>query len=81
MLYAKLPVFMSAVAASCGFAYTCTIEDAAGLADLLNQLQTSNGPLCAVVQVSASPVSRSLPILDGAELKNRFRRELNLDPL
>ena len=74
-------VDLSAVAASCGFAYTCTVEDAAGLADLLHQLQTGNGPLCAVVQVSAAPVPRSLPILDGAELKNRFRRAISLDPL
>ena len=74
-------VDLSAVAASCGFAYTYTVKDAAGLADLLYQLQTGNGPLCAVVQVSAAPVPRSLPILDGAELKNRFRRALNLDPL
>ena len=74
-------VDLSAVAASCGFAYTCTVKDAAGLADLLYQLQTGNGPLCAVVQVSAAPVPRSLPILDGAELKNRFRRVLSLDPL
>ncbi len=74
-------VDLSAVAASCGFAKAYNIEDTAGLADFLHQLQTGTGPFCAVVQVSAEPVSRSLPILDGAELKNRFRRALNLDPL
>ena len=74
-------VDLSAVAASCGFAYTCTVKDAAELADLFYQLQTGNGPLCAVVRVSAAPMPRSLPILDGAERKNRFRRALSLEPL
>ena len=74
-------VDLSSVAASCGFAHTYTVEDAAGLTDLLQQLQTVTGPLCAVVRVSAAPMPRSLPILDGAELKNRFRRALNLNPL
>ena len=49
-------VDLSAVAASCGFAYTCTVKDAAGLADLLYQLQTGNGPLCAcLLYTSPSP--------------------------
>ena len=74
-------VDLSAVAASCGFAHTCTVDDLAGLADLLHQLQRSTGPLCAVVRISAEPMPRSLPILDGAELKNRFRRALNLGPI
>ena len=74
-------VDLSAVAASCGFAYTCSVEDAAGLADLIHHMRTGNGPLCAVVKVSVTLVPRSLPILDGAELKNRFRRALSLDPL
>ena len=74
-------VDLSAVAASCGFAQTCSIEDETGLADLLHQLQTGVGPFCAVVRVSPEPVARSLPMLDGTELKNRFRRALNLDPL
>ena len=30
-------------------------------------------------QITATPVNRSLPILDGVELKNRFRRELQLN--
>ena len=72
---------LSAVATSCGFVQACLVEDATGLVDLLHKLRTGNGPSCAVVRVSADPVPRSLPILDGAELKNRLRRHLNLDPL
>ncbi len=74
-------VDLSAVAASCSFEHACSVEDANGLADLLQKLKTGVSPLCAVVRVSPEPVPRSLPILDGAELKNRFRRHLNLDPL
>ena len=74
-------VDLSGVAASCGFRETFTIEDETGLTNLLQQLLKDEGPLCAVVRVNAESAPRSLPILDGTELKNRFRRTLNLNPL
>ena len=55
--------------------------DEAGLAMLLSALDDSERCLFAALKVSANPVERSLPILDGVELKNRFHLELGLNPL
>lgn len=72
---------LAAVASACGIKTTLCVEDEAGLAMMLSALDDSEGCLFAALKVSANPVERSLPVLDGVELKNRFRRELGLNPL
>lgn len=70
-----------AVASACGIDTTLRVGDEAGLATLLSALVNHQGCLFAALQISTDPVDRSLPILDGVELKNRFRRELGFNPL
>ena len=70
-----------AVATACGIDTTLHVDDEASLETLLSELANHEGCLFAKLQISANPVKRSLPILDGVELKNRFRRELQLNPV
>ena len=72
---------MVSVASACGIGSSMSVTDEAGLAALLSALDSQQGSLFAAIQISTAPVERSLPILDGVELKNRFRRELGLNPL
>lgn len=72
---------LAAVSSACGIKTTLCVEDEAGLTMMLSALDDSEGCLFAALKVSANPVERSLPVLDGVELKNRFRRELGLNPL
>jgi len=72
---------LAAVSSACGIKTTLCVEDEAGLVMMLSALDDSEGCLFVALKVSANPVERSLPVLDGVELKNRFRRELGLNPL
>ncbi len=69
------------VAQSCGFAQTIQVSDENGLESLLELLPVTKGCLFACVKVASQSPERSLPVLDGVELKNRFRRTLSLAPL
>ena len=70
-----------AVASACGISNTLGVSDDAGVSRLLAELDNQTGCLFAAISINTDAVERSLPILDGVELKNRFRRELNLSPL
>ena len=69
------------VAQSCGFAQTMQVSDKNDLESLLELLPVTKGCLLACVKVASQSPARSLPVLDGVELKNRFRRTLSLAPL
>jgi thiamine pyrophosphate-dependent acetolactate synthase large subunit-like protein len=69
------------VATACGIARAMSVTDETGFAALLSALDAQQESLFAAIKISTNSVDRSLPILDGVELKNRFRRELGLSPL
>jgi len=72
---------LSAVASACGIGTSMSVTDEAGLTTLLSALDSQQESLFATIRISTESVERSLPILDGVELKNRFRRERGLSPL
>ena len=46
--------------------------------NLLNYLPPKNGPIFGNINIEPQNPPRSLPILDGVELKNRFRKSIGL---
>ena len=73
-------VDLKIIAQGSKFKHSYSITNQSDLQDLLNILPSSEGPLFVNVKVDNENLKRSLPILDGVELKNRFRRSLGLDP-
>ena len=73
-------VDLKIIAQGSKFKHSYTITNHSDLQDLLNILPPSEGPLFVNVKVDNESLKRSLPILDGVELKNRFRRSLGLEP-
>ena len=43
--------------------------------------EVKKGPIFANIKIESTNPPRNLPILDGVEIKNRFRRSLGFDPL
>ena len=73
-------VDLKIIAQGSKFKHSYSITNQSDLQDLLNILPSSEGPLFVNVKVDNENLKRSLPILDGVELKNRFRRSLGLEP-
>ena len=72
---------LAAVAESCGFAETTTVDDETGLNSLITQRSRErSGPTLAVIKVEANSPPRSLPPRDAVFIKNRFRGHLGLSP-
>jgi len=59
--------------------FLITCQDDFG--NFISFLPPSEGPIFANIKIEPKNPPRSLPILDGVELKNRFRRSLGFDPL
>jgi thiamine pyrophosphate-dependent acetolactate synthase large subunit-like protein len=79
--HTALGVNMSAVAAACGFRWSGDIDSMAGLGVIREQLARFEGPSLAKVTIEASEPPRALPLRDGVEMKNRFRRALGLQTM
>ena len=73
-------VDLAKIAAASGFKRAETIETDQELERFLQLFQDASGPSFAAIKVEQEAPPRSLPILDGVELKNRFRRTFNLFP-
>ena len=69
-----------AVAKACGFATCLDVQDEARLADLHGRLKVFNETLFARVVIDPAEPPRVLPLRDGAEIKQRFRAALGLNP-
>ncbi len=70
---------LAAVAASCGFAETATVDDLAGVEALQDRLhRAADGPRFYVLRVKPENPPRSLPPRDAVHLKNRFRACLGI---
>lgn len=67
---------LAAVAAACGWAATCIVEDTSGLELLRPRLRQEL--LFAVVRIAPAEPPRFLPPRDGALLQHRFRAALGI---
>lgn len=76
-----LGVDLVGMARAAQFAWAEEVRDHAALAQLQGRLRGRNGPGFASVVIAADEEPRVLPPRDGVELKNRFRRELGLEPI
>ncbi|MEK9777333.1 MAG: thiamine pyrophosphate-dependent enzyme, partial [Quisquiliibacterium sp.] len=71
-------VDLSAVAAACQFRWTSTVDTMAGVAAVRDRIKRFEGPGLATIRIEAGETPRALPLRDGVEMKNRFRRSLGL---
>ncbi len=69
-------VDLAALAAAAGMPVTRTVTERAGLDEAVALAQGAAGPVFVVVKVSDEKAPLVLPLRDGVELKNRFRRAL-----
>jgi thiamine pyrophosphate-dependent acetolactate synthase large subunit-like protein len=67
-------VDLVAAARACGIGNTINIKDMAGVEQFGAGLADFSGPLFARVDIGLAAEKRVLPLRDGVELKNRFRR-------
>lgn len=79
--HTSLGTDLAAVAAACGFAWTATAEDEAGVRAAAPRLGAGAGPGLLRIVVSSEPLPKTLPARDGAYLKARFRSHLGLGPI
>ncbi len=78
--HTNLGVDLTKIAQASGFKTAETIETARELEGFLKHFPSFLGPTFAAIKVEQENLPRSLPILDGVELKNRFRKTFNLLP-
>ena len=69
------------IAKASNFKHSFSVNSNHDLNNLIDYLPPIDGPIFANIKVEPQLPPRSLPILDGVELKNRFRKNLNLNPL
>ena len=69
-------VDLAALAAAAGMPVTRTVTERAGLEEAVALAQGAAGPVFVVFKVSDEKAPLVLPLRDGVELKNRFRRAL-----
>jgi len=72
---------LAAVAKACGIGNAFGVDDMAGVDRVAEAVLAREGACFAQVIVKADDLPRALPSRDGVHLKNRFRKELGLDPL
>ena len=68
------------VADSCGFAWSGTVHDMAGIEAVAARLASPAGPGLVRVRIGAEPTPKALPARDGAYLATRFRAQLGIAP-
>ena len=73
-------VDLKIIAEGSKFKHSLTITNHSDMQVLFKLLPPSEGPLFVNIKVDNENLNRSLPILDGVELKNRFRRSLGFEP-
>jgi len=69
------------IAKASNFKHSYLISCQEDLDHFISVLPPSDGPIFANIKIESKNPPRSLPILDGVEIKNRFRRSLGFDPL
>lgn len=83
--HTQFGVDLPGIASASGLPVTMSVTNEAELDKLIEaitaQQQGKSGAIFASVKVAPESPERSLPIVDGVEIKNRFRRTLGLQPL
>lgn len=79
--HTSLGTDLAAVARACGIGNAFRVEDMSGVDRIAEAALARGGACFAQVIVKADDLPRALPSRDGVHLKNRFRKELGLDPL
>lgn len=79
--HTSLGTDLAAVARACGIGNAFRVEDMSGVDRIAEAALARGGTCFAQVIVKADDLPRALPSRDGVHLKNRFRKELGLDPL
>ncbi|MGB0398121.1 MAG: thiamine pyrophosphate-dependent enzyme [Candidatus Puniceispirillaceae bacterium] len=83
--HTQFGVDLPGIASASGLPVTMSVTNEAELNKLIEaitaQQQGKDGAIFASVKVAPESPERSLPIVDGVEIKNRFRRTLGLQPL
>lgn len=72
---------LARVAEACGFPWTRTITDIAGVSALRERAQARAGTSFGVIKVAADELPRVLPPRDAVQVKNRFRAALGFQTL
>jgi thiamine pyrophosphate-dependent acetolactate synthase large subunit-like protein len=76
-----LGVDLAGIARSAGFAWAEEVRDHAALTQFRQALWHRAGPVFASIVIASDETPRVLPPRDGVELKNRLRRELDLNSI
>jgi thiamine pyrophosphate-dependent acetolactate synthase large subunit-like protein len=83
--HTQFGVDLPGIASASGLPVTMSVTNEAELNKLIEaitaQQQGKDVAIFASVKVAPESPERSLPIVDGVEIKNRFRRTLGLQPL
>ena len=83
--HTQFGVDLPGIASASGLPVTMSVTNEVELDKLIEaitaQQQGKDGAIFASVKVAPESPERSLPIVDGVEIKNRFRRTLGLQPL
>ena len=79
--HTSLGTDLAAVARACGIGNAFRVEHMSGVDRIAEAALARGGACFAQVIVKADDLPRALPSRDGVHLKNRFRKELGLDPL
>lgn len=79
--HTSLGTDLAAVARACGIGNAFRVEDMSGVDRIAEAALARGGACFAQVIVKADDLPRALPSRDGVHVKNRFRKELGLDPL
>ena len=73
-------VQLHSIAKASNFKHSLLIKNKDDLSNFICYLPPSDGPIFANIKIQPKNPPRNLPILDGVELKNRFRRNLGFKP-
>ncbi len=83
--HTQFGVDLPGIASASGLPVTMSVTNEAELDKLIEaitaQQSGKGGAIFASIKVAAASPERSLPVVDGVEIKNRFRRTLGLQPL
>ena len=83
--HTQFGVDLPGIASASGLPVTMSVTNETELDKLIEaitaQQKGKGGAIFASVKVAPESPERSLPIVDGVEIKNRFRRTLGLQPL
>jgi phosphonopyruvate decarboxylase len=76
--HTHLSTDLTAVAQACSIRNAFRVHEAAGIDQVVQAIQSRQGPAMAQILVKADELPRALPSRDGVYIKNRVRQSLGL---